>query len=230
VAYSKAGNLRQPLHSSKELQLMVQASRAILETDQNELREGRRLHFYGKGEVIPLVSQGVWQVCQGIVQLSTLCQNGEEVWLGWAEPSTFFGQWFSLLESYQATALSDVHLTWFSLAEINASPRLAQIVLPQMVRQLRQTEALLAISGQRRVEDRLQHLLLLMKREIGQPVPSGTRLAVRLTHQNLANAIGTTRVTVTRLLSKLKNEGAIVIDRDRHIIIKNDSFQNIADW
>lgn len=209
---------------------MPQATRAILDTQHNELRDGRRLHFYSKGETIPLVSQGVWQVCQGIVQLSTLCQNGEEVWLGWAEPSTFFGQWFSLLQTYQATALSDVNLIWFSLAEINASPRLAQTLLPQMVRRQRQTEALLAISGQRRVEDRLQHLLLLMKREIGESVAQGTRIGVRLTHQNLANAIGTTRVTVTRLLSKLKNEGAISIDRDRHIILKNDSFQNIADW
>jgi CRP-like cAMP-binding protein len=209
---------------------MPQATRAILDTQHNELRDGRRLHFYGKGETIPLVSQGVWQVCQGIVQLSTLCQNGEEVWLGWAEPSTFFGQWFSLLQTYQATALCDVQLIWFSLAEINASPRLAQTLLPQMVRRQRQTEALLAISGQRRVEDRLQHLLLLMKREIGESVAEGTRIGVRLTHQNLANAIGTTRVTVTRLLSKLKNEGAISIDRDRHIILKNDSFKNIADW
>lgn len=209
---------------------MLQASRVVLELDQHEPKEGRRLHFFAKGEEIPLVSQGVWQVCRGIVQLSTLCQNGEEVWLGWAEPSTFFGQWFSLLKIYQATALTDVQLTWFSLTEINASPRLAQIILPQVVRRMRQTEALLAIAGQRRVEDRLQYLLLLMKREIGQPVEEGTRLSVRLTHQNLANAIGTTRVTVTRLLSKLRSEGAITLDRDRHIIIQNESFKNVADW
>jgi CRP-like cAMP-binding protein len=209
---------------------MPQASRSILEIEQHEPNEGRRLHFYAKGEKIPLVSQGVWQVCQGLVRLTTLCQNGEEIWLGWAEPSTFFGHWFSLLQSYQATALSDVHLTWFSLAEVNASPRLAQVILPQLVRRMRQTEALLAISGQRRVEDRLQHLLMLMKREIGQPVAEGTRLGVRLTHQNLANAIGTTRVTVTRLLSKLRTEGAITFDRDRHLILNNDSFKDISDW
>lgn len=209
---------------------MPQASRGILENDRHELQEGRRLHFYAKGEEIPLVSQGVWQVCQGLVQLSTLCQNGEEVWLGWAEPSTFFGQWFSLLRSYQAIALCDVQLTWFSLAEINASPRLSQIVLPQLVRRIQQTEALLAISGQRRVEDRLQHLLMLMKQQIGQPVAEGTRIEMRITHQNLANAIGTTRVTVTRLLSKLKSEGLITIDRDRHIILREGSFKNISDW
>jgi CRP-like cAMP-binding protein len=209
---------------------MLQASRSILESDQHELKEERRLHFYAKGEEIPLISQGIWQVCQGLVQLTTVCQNGEEIWLGWAEPSTFFGQWFSLLQTYQATALSDVHLTWFSLAEIHASPRLAQMILPQLVRRVRQAEALLAIAGQRRVEERLQQLLLLMKQEIGQPVAEGTRIGVRLTHQNLANAIGTTRVTVTRLLSKLKNEGAITFDRNRHIIVKHDSFKNSTDW
>ncbi|MBW4649400.1 MAG: Crp/Fnr family transcriptional regulator [Kastovskya adunca ATA6-11-RM4] len=203
---------------------MPPLSNPILEINPYELREGRRLHFYGKGEVIPLVSQGVWQVCQGIVQLGTLHPNGDEAWLGWAEPSGFFGLWFTLLQTYQATALTDVNLTWFSLAEIETSPRLAEIILPQLVRRMRQTEALLSISGQRRVEDRLQQLLLLMKKEIGQPVTEGTRLDIRLTHQNLANAIGTTRVTVTRLLSKLKNEGQIIFDRDRHIIVKDGSF------
>jgi CRP-like cAMP-binding protein len=209
---------------------MPQASGGVLESHRHEPQEVRRSHFFAKGEAIPLVSQGIWQVSQGLVQLSTIGQNGEEVWLGWAEPGTFFGQCFSWLQSYHATALCDVQLSWFSQVEINASPRLAQIVLPQLVRRIQQIEALLAIAGQRRVEDRLQQLLMLMKREIGQPVAGGTRLGVRITHQNLANAIGTTRVTVTRLLSKLKSEGKIKIDRDRHIILQEENFITGSNW
>ena len=211
----------------KELQIMPQASRTVLEIVHEEPIEGRRLHFYAKGEKIPLVSQGIWQVCQGIVQLSTFHPSGEEVWLGWAAPSTFFGQWFSLLQVYEAIALSDVYLTWFSLSEINASPNLAQKVLQQIVRRMRQTEALLAISGQRRVEERLQQLLLLMKQEIGQPVAGGTRLGVRLTHQNLANTISTTRVTITRLLKKFKQEGLITFDAERYLILNQNSWENL---
>lgn len=215
---------------------MIPTSRAVLDVNPSqsfghaEFQDSRRLHFYAKGDKIPIIAQGVWQVCQGVVQLSMLCQNGEEVWLGWAEPSMFFGRWFSLLSAYQATALSDVNLIWFSLDEINTSPRLAQMILPQITHRIRQTEALLAIAGQRRVEDRLQHLLLLMQQEMGQPVPEGTRIRIRLTHQNLANAIATTRVTVTRLLNKLKNQGKISFDRDRHIIVKQGSFKNVAEW
>ncbi len=188
------------------------------------------MHFYARGEQIPLVAQGVWEVDEGRVQLSTLSPEGEEIWLGWAESSAFFGNWFSVLSSYQAIALTDVRLKWYSLAEINNYPYIAQTILPQLVRRMRQTEILLAISGQRRVEVRLQHLLLLLKREVGEPVPEGIRIGMRLTHQDLANGIGTTRVTVTRLLSKFKNEGAITVDSDRHIILKHDSFTNVADW
>lgn len=209
---------------------MPQASGGILESHRHEPQEVRRSHFFAKGEEIPLVSQGVWQVNQGLVQLSTIGENGEEVWLGWAERATFFGQCFSWLQSYHAIALCDVQLSWFSQVEINASPRLAQMVLPQLVRRLQQIETLLAIAGLRRVEDRLQNLLMLMKREIGHPVAGGTRLEIRITHQNLANAIGTTRVTVTRLLSKLKSEGKIRIDHDRHIILQEDNLSAGSDW
>ncbi|GAC1459958.1 MAG: Crp/Fnr family transcriptional regulator [Chamaesiphon sp.] len=206
---------------------MYTTFKATLDIDQYEANEGRRLHLYKKGEVIPLLPQGVWQVYQGLVQLSTLCPNGEQILLGWAGSSTFFGLWLTMLQVYQATALSDVSVRWFSLTEIENSPRLSQALLPQLTKRMRQTEALLAISGQRRVEDRLQRLLLLLKQEIGEAVAEGTCLSVRLTHQNIANAIGTTRVTITRLLKNLQHQGWISFSRERHIILKDDKWVNL---
>lgn len=185
----------------------------------DEYSEGRRLHYYDRGEEIPLSEQGVWQVYRGVTQIGQLSLNGEEVLLGWAQPSTFFGLWLTHIESYQVKALSEVYLKWYPLSEIEASPNLSSIMLAQVVRRMRQTEALLAIAGLRRVEERLQELLQLLKKELGQPVAEGTRLAVRLTHQNLANAIGTTRVTVTRLLGDFQRQGIVSLDSDRHIII-----------
>ena len=194
---------------------------ATREKFQDQSNEGRRLHFYERGEEIPLLAQGVWQVCRGLVQLSTFHPYGEEVVLGWAQPSTFFGMWLTRLHPYQAKALSDIYIRWFSICEIEASPPLAHTMLTQVIRQRRQTEALLAIAGLRRTEDKLQQLLLLLKQEVGETVPEGTRLAVRFTHQNLANTIGTTRVTVTRLLGKFQRRGDLTIDGERHMILKN---------
>lgn len=183
--------------------------------------ENRRLHFYDRGDPIPLAAEGVWQVYRGIVQMSQLSVNGDEILLGWSHPSTFFGLGLTLtqLETYQVRALSDVYLRWYPVTEIENTPQLSQLVLSQMVHRLRQTETLLAIAGLKRVDERLAELLKLLSQEMGQPVAAGIRVSVRLTHQMLANAIGTTRVTITRLLGDLQLQGRISFDGDRHLII-----------
>jgi CRP-like cAMP-binding protein len=198
---------------------MVPSSNSLLETDTAGRGQDHPLRFYSKGEVIPCV-QGIWQVYKGVVQLSTLYPNGEEGLLGWVGPSMCFGSTLTCLQTYQAKALSDVYVMGFSIAQIEASPQLAQQLVPQLSRRLRQMEALLAIVGLRRVEDRLHQLLGLLKQELGMPVAEGTRLTIRLTHQDLAGAIGTSRVTVTRLLGQLKKQGIITFDSKRHLIIK----------
>jgi CRP-like cAMP-binding protein len=163
--------------------------------------------------------QEIWIVCRGVVQLSTLYPSGDEALLGLAGSSMPFGMPLTLIYPYQAAALSDVDLMGLTMMEVEQSPTLAREIFHHLGRRLRQTEAMLAMVGCRRVEDRLRQLLLLLQMEVGQPVPEGTRLSVRLTHQHLASAIGTTRVTVTRLLGQLKEEGRLLIDENRHIIL-----------
>lgn len=185
-----------------------------------ESTEGGRLHFYERNENIPLITEGIWQVYRGTVQLSQLSHQGDEILLGWAQPSTFFGSWLTHVDAYQAKGLCEVYLKFHALNEIQTSPQLSQLAFTQLVRRIRQTEALLAIAGLKRVEDRLQQLLFLLKQELGEPVNRGTRFGVRLTHQNLASAIGTTRVTVTRLLGEFQRQGWLEFDGDRHIVIR----------
>jgi CRP-like cAMP-binding protein len=184
-----------------------------------ELYQEKTLHPFRAGQPIPLQDNQVWIVCRGVVQLNTFYANGEEALLGLASPSMPFGLPLTLIHPYQAIALSDVDLMPLAIAEIEQSPVLSQSIFRQLNRRLRQTEALLALAGHRRVEERLRQLLLLLQQEVGQPVPQGTRLGVRLTHQHLASAIGTTRVTVTRLLGQFRQDGWLTIDRSRHLVL-----------
>jgi CRP-like cAMP-binding protein len=193
--------------------------RKLVEKDDGSLQNSRK-HIFLKGEIIPLKPQVIWQVCQGLVKLTTMSENGEEVLVGLAGPALPFGCDLTSLHTYQAIALTDVELICFSLTDIVTSPSFAQSILPQIKQRLRQTESLLAIAGQRRVKDRLLQLLQLLKQEIGQSVDKGTRLNVRFTHQDLADACSTTRVTITRVLGKLQQQGTIIIDSKSHIIIK----------
>lgn len=183
---------------------------------------GTPLQWFGKGDKIPLVRPGIWQVYRGVVQLSKINLKGEEVPLGWSLADSCFGIWLPDLPTYQAKALCDSYVRWFTLDEIMASPHLTQTVLFQLNQRRQQVDALLTIAGLRRIEDRLQQLLLLLKQELGEPVAGGNRIIVRFTHQYLANAIGSSRVTVTRLIGEFQRRGLIAIDSDRHIIVKDE--------
>jgi CRP-like cAMP-binding protein len=117
-----------------------------------------------------------------------------------------------------------VELVSISLSDVNNYPNLCQGLFPKISQRLKQTETMLAISGQKLVKDRLRNLLRLLQQEFGEPVAEGTRLGVRLIHEDLASACCTTRVTVTRLLSTLQQQGEIAFDCKSHIIIKNPNF------
>ncbi|MBR8835732.1 MAG: PAS domain S-box protein [Stigonema ocellatum SAG 48.90 = DSM 106950] len=186
-----------------------------------DLIKDRPVHKYSRGEIISNNWQAIWYVCRGFVKITTLCETGEEVLVGLVGEGMVFSSNLTFLKTYQATTLLDVELVSIELAEIAASPILSQALLPKLNQRLQQTESFLVLSGRRRVQDRLQDLLRLLKREIGQTVAEGTRLSVRLTHEDLASACCTTRVTITRLMGKFQQQGKISFDSKKHIILKN---------
>jgi CRP-like cAMP-binding protein len=189
----------------------------------------KRAYFHAKGDEIPLFPEGVWQVTQGLVQLSANYEDGEQVLFGWATAGAWFGTPGSDTLDYQAIALSPVHLRWLRLDEIEGSMRLSQMLLPQLAKRLRQAELLLIVNGRRHTIDRLRGLLSLLSLELGEPLPNGqTRIAYKLTHQQLASAIGTTRVTVSRMMAQFQAKGYITLDKQRHPILENSYFGSIG--
>lgn len=192
-------------------------SNQYLKTKEEELL----LQLYEKGDEIPLLDPGIWQVYRGVVQLSKINHNGKEVALGWATANSAFSNWWNERHSYRAVALSSVYVRCYSPKEIEQTPLLARQLLAQLSDRLIKSEQFLAITGLRKVEERLWQLLLILKQEMGQGVGEGTRLQIRFTHQNLADIICTTRVTITRILGEIQQKGWIDIDGDRHIIVKS---------
>ncbi len=144
-----------------------------------EVYQGRNLHDVRRNQRIPLQPHEVWVVCKGIVQLSTLHPNGDEAIVGLACASMPFGLPFTQINPYEAHALTNVVLMRLHQMEIEQSPRLAQGLLKQLGYRLKQTEAVLAMSSQRRVEDRLKQLFLLLSKDMGQITPDGIRISVR---------------------------------------------------
>lgn len=193
-----------------------------------EVYQGRQTYEFKGGYTIPLHPHDIWIVSRGVVQLRTVHCDGNETTLGLIYPEMPFGLPLTQLDPYEAVALTEVVLMRLSQTEIDQSPRLAQEILCQLNRRLQQTEALLALSNQHFISDRLQALLLLLKKELGQTTPEGVRIRVRFTHQQLANLVGTSRATVTRLITFLRKKEWLSIDQSRHLVIHDSAVISVA--
>lgn len=186
-----------------------------------QLYRDRALVPFLAGRAITLRSDEVLVICRGIVQLFTIQPDGGETLLGLAGPSMPIGLPLTVVDPYWATALTDVDVLTLPIAEIEGSPVLMAGIFRNLTLRLQQSEAWLALSGKRLVADRLKQLLLLLAKDFGHVEPNGIRIPMRLTHHQFATAIGTTRVTVTRLLKDFKAEGWLVIDQ-RHVVLRLD--------
>ncbi|RUT10297.1 hypothetical protein DSM106972_007920 [Dulcicalothrix desertica PCC 7102] len=184
-----------------------------------DLSKNRPLHKYCRREAVPLGNDIIWYVNSGLVKLSSLCEAGTEILLGLIGEGMVFGASLTSQQIYQVTAISDVELVPVMQTEIAASPGLSHVILPKIKQRLQQTEYFLAIAGRLKVEDRLWNLLEYLKQDFGQYTPMGTRINIRFTHEELASACCTTRVTITRLVQCFQQKGLISFDNRRHIII-----------
>ena len=197
-------------------QQRVESTQQICDLD---LSKNRPLHKYCRREVVPLGNDIIWYVNSGIVKLSSLCEAGTEILLGLVGEGMVFGASLTAQQIYQVTAISDVELVPVMQTEIAASPALSHVILPKIKQRLQQTEYFLVIAGRLKVEDRFWNLLEYLKQDFGQHTPIGTRINIRFTHEELASACSTTRVTITRLVQCFQQKGLISFDSRRHIII-----------
>tara|TARA_B100001741_G_C16523885_1_gene586099 strand:+ start:1134 stop:1715 length:582 start_codon:yes stop_codon:yes gene_type:complete len=171
------------------------------------------------GSSIPLLRNSLWIVANGMVKLGAVTEQGDELLLGLVGPNEPFGEPLSMVEAYEAITLTDCDLICLTLEEISQSSDLSMLMVNAVAARVRQTEFMLSLLGLRRVEDRVRAFLELMAQDYGQPCDQGLRVGLRLTHQEIASALSTTRVTVTRVVGQLRDQGWLTLDAQRHLVI-----------
>lgn len=174
---------------------------------------GRLTSTFRVGDVIPLWPEVVWKIERGAVRAVTWSEDGRTVILGyWGVGDilsvSLLGVEPCQVECVKATELSRVPLN------------LVEKVSEKMILQLKQAQELLAIVRCERAYLRLLNFLIWLAKKFGQEVEVGRQIELRLTHQEIAEAIGMARVTVTRLLQKFEREGIICRPQGKTIVLK----------
>ena len=79
------------------------------------------------------------------------------------------------------------------------------------------------------VEKRLARMLLDLFKDMGVDTERGTVINLRLTHEQIAHMIGSSRQTVTLALNELQGQGIIQKDRKRITILEGSALQELAE-
>ncbi|HXG67976.1 MAG TPA: Crp/Fnr family transcriptional regulator [Blastocatellia bacterium] len=69
-------------------------------------------------------------------------------------------------------------------------------------------------------EQRLGKTLLRLARKLGKKDPRSIRIELRISHEELASMVGTTRPRVSVFMQRFRNLGLIEITEEHHLIIK----------
>jgi CRP/FNR family cyclic AMP-dependent transcriptional regulator len=70
------------------------------------------------------------------------------------------------------------------------------------------------------VEERIENLLIGLTSMHGKTTPEGSLVEIPLTHQMIADIVGSSRVRVTQALTKMTKEKKISISKDKYYFIK----------
>lgn len=111
---------------------------------------------------------------------------------------------------------------------IRSKPDFALKLFSSLSERLRQSDEVIESLLHREVSTRIATLLLNLGDRFGENDGSGTMLGVRLTHQDLANMVASTREAVSKVMSELQRDGSIEVQNRRIVIVDRDSLAQIA--
>src|ERR671916_1751614 len=98
---------------------------------------------------------------------------------------------------------------------VRQDPRVAFKIMTLLELRLVQYEELVKCLLPRETEVRLAHLLPILAQKFGERQDGQVTIDLRLTHQDLAAMIASTRESVTKVLNEMRNRGVIEVDSGR---------------
>ncbi len=167
---------------------------------------------------------------EGRVQLYRISPEGKKLVITTLGPHTLFGEMALLgtrMHNTFAEAVDDCLICVMSRTDLErmilSKPRVALRILEITGKRLREAEERLENMAFKGIPARLASLLLRLSEEQDSETITG------LTHQDLAESVGTYRETATQVLNDLKSQGLIEIGRKRITILDGEALWEVAE-
>ncbi|MFN0152700.1 MAG: Crp/Fnr family transcriptional regulator [bacterium] len=205
------------------------ATLARAATTRRRISRGGYVYRFGEA------ADPLYIVESGLIKLAVCSTSGRDLTLGLYGAGEIFGE---------ETVFEDSHRVSFAIAvetstllaiprprvhellirDASVSAFLTRLLARRVAESARQIEKL-AWSP---VPARLAEALLRLARRAGVADPAGTRVDLRITHQEIANLIGSTRETTTATLNDFRRRGLIEFVRRQIVLLRPDLLSSLA--
>lgn len=173
-----------------------------------------RISCFERRSRLPARRDYFWRIQSGVVRTLTCLENGSYVTLGLWGSGDVVSPILAKADPYQIECLTPVEATLLSLERY-------ECVNEALIRQFQQLQAFIEILHCRPVDVSLLRLLSWLAKKFGREVEKGHLIDLRLTHQEIAEILGITRVTVTRVLREFEQQGAIARLPHKFIVVRD---------
>jgi len=194
---------------------------------------------YPKGSLLFVEGEqprGVFIICSGRVKLTTSSTEGKTLIVKIAEEGEVLGASATILgKTYEVSAetIEPAQVNFIKrddfLKFLNTSPEACMHTAQQLSEKYHSAQREIRTLGlAQTTSEKLAKLILDWCERNGEPTPKGVRLKVLLTHEEIAQMIGTTRETVTRLLSDFKRKKIIDVKGSTLLVLQKEGLEDIV--
>ncbi len=178
---------------------------------QNALSGQLPQRLFTRREVIPPRNDVLWRIERGAVRALTWGEDGTYITLGYWGTGDLIGYPLSKVKPYQIECLTSVEVSV-------VPPHLWNQDTNALLSHIQQAEELLSIVHRKPIALRLWQFLMWLSEKFGRDVEQGKLIDLNVTHQEMAEVLNTTRVTITRLLQQFEEEGTLSRYKRRMIL------------
>ena len=166
----------------------------------------------------------MYVVKSGRVKVSRVLPSGKEMILTFHDEGDYFGE-LSLIDGGTAPATvtavvptSILTINHRRFAGLLKNPKIKEALLRNLCGRLREAWAQVEVLSFHNASARVRAVLYDLCQSKGIPTIDGTMISLRLTHKQIADLIGISRETATRVLSQLQADGLVRVRARRFVV------------
>lgn len=187
-------------------------------------------HIFNQGDKF----KSIFAVRSGAIKTYSVSSSGKEQINGFYLPGEIFGMDgisdFAHASSAMALERSAIcEIPYDSLGKLSGElPSLQRHFMQLMSREIANDQQLISLLGKNSAEERIAALLLSMSTRNVRRKFSATEFRLPMSRTDIANYLGLTIETVSRLLSKMTKQNIIELKNKELIILNMDALKDLA--